>query len=208
MAAAPSSPTPRELVAMPAAASGTSMNPDCAIEDQASRRTTSVWRSAPRLPIVIVSAARIASTVPHALAVRPEPEPQDDQEAGEAAGLRHHGQERRHPDRRTDVGVGDPPVERHGRDLEQQAGEQQRGPDRRDRGRGRPGDERGREQVEVQRAGDAVQQGGAEQHHGERHHRDEERLERGLGAPTGARATARSAARSSRTPAATAPRAR
>src|SRR6187402_1139435 len=49
----------------PATASGTRMNPPCAIDEYASMRTMFVWRSAARLPSVIESAASTHSTGCH-----------------------------------------------------------------------------------------------------------------------------------------------
>ncbi len=115
--------------------------------------------------------------------VRGEALDRDEDQAGEADGLADHGEVARDGERRADVGVRHPEVERGGGGLEGEADEGERDTGARQGGQPRVGQggEGVRHLGEVQAAGGRVQEAHTEQHHGGGGHRGQEELERGLG---------------------------
>ena len=132
-----------------------------------------VWRSATRLPTVMVSTASTATSGP--VSRRSDHRRQGDH----AAQLRGRRQVRRDRHRRAVVGGRRPGVQRDRRHLEGEADHQQRAADRGQRGEraGAVG-----ERPQVQSAGGGVQQGRTEQGHRRGDHADQEERHRGRGA--------------------------
>ena len=120
-------------------------------------RFTLSWMSAATFPQIIVSAADTPTSQIHEGARRREAAQEDAQEHRERGGLRAHRHER--GDRRGGalVDVRRPDVERHRRDLEQEAAGQQRDPHG-GRRRGLSATEDAGERREVERPGRAVDQ--------------------------------------------------
>ncbi len=118
------------------------------------------------------------------MAVRAERDGGDQGEAGQAGGLADHRQVAGHRERRADVGVGHPEVERDGGGLEREAdqGEHRAGLGERLQLGGGVREALG-DALELDRPGGGVDEADAEQHHGGRGDGGEEELERALRAP-------------------------
>ena len=124
-----------------------------------------VWRRASRLPTVIVMRRQHPE---QRLRTRPWPREADEQQRqqrDEAGRLRGHRQERGDRRRRALVGVGRPGVERHRRDLEREADDDEHDGERDHRLVAGLASTAAAMPVEQRRAGHAVEQRHAVEHH-------------------------------------------